>query len=42
MRQIAALFVCADSIYRTLPGVDCWDIERDARNWPGGCPVVAR
>lgn len=40
-RTIAALFVRADSIYKTLPGVDAWDKERDARNWPGGCPVVA-
>ena len=41
MRPVAALFVRADSIYKTLPGVDCWDIERDARTWPGGMPVVA-
>lgn len=38
---VAALFVRADSIYKTMPGVDAWDIERDARKWPGGCPVVA-
>lgn len=38
---VAALFVRADSVYKTLPGVDCWDIDRDARLWPGGCPVVA-
>lgn len=41
MRQVAALFVRADSVYKTMPGVDAWDIERDARAWPGGCPVVA-
>lgn len=41
MIQVAALFVRADSVYKTMPGVDAWDIERDARNWPGGCPVVA-
>lgn len=41
MQTIAALFVRADSIYKTLPGVDCYDINRDARTWPGGCPVVA-
>lgn len=41
MRQVAALFVRGDSIYKTMPGVDCYDIERDARTWPGGCPVVA-
>jgi len=41
LTPVAALFVRADSIYKTLPGVDCWDAERDARKWPGGCPVVA-
>lgn len=41
MIQVAALFTRADSVYRTIPGVDCWDIERDARNFPGGMPVVA-
>lgn len=40
-RQVAALFVRADSVYKSLPGVDCWDVSRDARSWPGGCPVVA-
>lgn len=38
---VAALFVRADSIYKTMPDVDAWDIERDARRWPGGAPVVA-
>lgn len=41
MRQVAALFVRSDSVYKAMPGVDAWDIERDARQWPGGCPVVA-
>jgi hypothetical protein len=41
MREVAALFVRADSIYKTMPGVDAWDEARDARNWPGGVPVVA-
>lgn len=39
--QVAALFVRADSVYKTLPGVDCWDERRDARYWPGGMPCVA-
>jgi hypothetical protein len=39
--QVAALFVRADSVYKQMPGVDAWDIERDARNWPGGMPLVA-
>lgn len=30
----------ADSCYKQMPGVDAWDMERDARNWPGGCPGV--
>lgn len=38
---VAALFVRADSIYKTMDGVDAWDEQRDARAWPGGCPVVA-
>ena len=41
MTPVAALFVRADSCYKQMEGVDCWDIERDARMWPGGCPVVA-
>ena len=38
---VAVLFARQDSIYKTLPDCDVWDIERDARTWPGGCPVVA-
>jgi len=41
MRQVAILFARADSVYKTMPGCDTWDIERDARLWPGGAPVVA-
>ena len=41
MKTVAALFVRADSVYKAMAGVDAWDIERDARAWPGGCPVVA-
>lgn len=39
--KVAVLFARADSHYKALPGCDVWDIERDARNWLGGCPVVA-
>lgn len=39
--SVAVLFARADSIYKSLPGCDVWDIECDARRWPGGCPVVA-
>jgi hypothetical protein len=38
---VAALFVRADSVYKTMPGVDAWDEERDARKWPGGVALVA-
>lgn len=38
---VAVLFARCDSIYKTFPECDVWDIERDARRWPGGAPVVA-
>ena len=38
---VAVLFARADSVYKTITGCDVYDIERDARRWPGGCPVVA-
>jgi len=34
-------FARSDSVYKTIPGCDVWDIERDALLWPGGCPVIA-
>jgi len=37
---ISALYVRRNSVYKTL-GLDCWDIDRDARNWPGGNPLIA-
>jgi len=39
--RVAALFVRSDSIYKSMPGVDAWDIERDARGYAGPWPVVA-
>lgn len=39
--MIAALFCRSGGIYSRLPGVDPWDIHRDARLWPGGSPCVA-
>lgn len=38
---VAVLFARNDSIYKTLAGCDVWDIDRDARAWPGGAPIVA-
>ncbi len=40
MRTVAVLFARPDSIYKTLPGTDVWDMERDARKFPGGMPIV--
>ena len=37
---VAVLFARADSIYKTMPGCDVWDIERDALQWQGGAPIV--
>ena len=41
MRQIAALFVETDGCYFGLPGVDPWDVARDARKYAGTHPAVA-
>lgn len=38
---VAALFVREDSIYLDILCVDAWTATRDAKKWPGGCPVVA-
>jgi len=38
---VAALYVDPRGVYPTLPGVDCWDEKRDARNYVGRDPVVA-
>lgn len=39
--MIAALFVQRGGCYWDLPGVDPWDVERDARLYAGPWPVVA-
>lgn len=39
--MIAALYVETGGCYTGLPGVDAWDIERDARTYRGPWPVVA-
>ena len=38
---VAVLFARADSIYKTLPDCDVYDMERDARTYDGPWPVVA-
>lgn len=37
---VAALFVRKTSHYKSMVGVDCYDIDRDARTFTGGCPGV--
>jgi hypothetical protein len=41
VREVAALFVSRRSIYKHLPGVDCYDRTRNAANFSGGKPVIA-
>lgn len=38
---VAALYVRRDSVYKSIPGVDVWDIDRDAEKYNGPYPVVA-
>jgi hypothetical protein len=38
---VAVLFARADSNYKQLPGVEVFDIERDARTYDGPWPVIA-
>lgn len=38
---VAVLFARADSHYKTLPGVEVYDMARDARTYDGPWPVVA-
>jgi len=38
---VAVLFARADSHYKALPGVEVFDMERDARTYDGPWPVVA-
>jgi len=38
---VAVLFARSDSVYKTLPDVDVYDMERDARTYDGPFPVVA-
>lgn len=38
--NVSVLFAARDSVYKRFPGLDVWDEERDALNWPGGNPAV--
>lgn len=37
----AVLFARRDSVYKSLPGLDVYDIDRDARTYAGSLPVIA-
>lgn len=39
--DVAVLFAREDSVYKRLPGVDVFDLARDARTYHGPLPVVA-
>lgn len=39
--MIAVLFARRDSVYKSMPGLDVYDIDRDARSWAGGHPCIA-
>lgn len=39
--MVAALWVRRDSVYKTMPGVDCYDEDRDAYSYRGPYPVIA-
>jgi hypothetical protein len=39
--SITVLYARADSVYKEIEGCDVYDIDRDARTWRGGGPVVA-
>lgn len=40
-KNVAILCASRNSIYKTIPGCDVYDIDRDARTFPGQVPVVA-
>ena len=39
--KVSVLFTCKDSYYHQMEGVECYDIQRDARTFTGSTPVVA-
>lgn len=41
MTTVAALYIDRRGPYPSMPDVDCWDAERDARNYRGPHPIVA-
>ena len=41
VQPVAVLCCAPDSVYHSLPGVECFNEARDVRSFPGGVPVVA-
>lgn len=41
LNRIAALFVDADSVYKSISECDCYDAERNALTFRGGMAIVA-
>jgi hypothetical protein len=41
LQTVAVLCVSRRSVYKSLPGVEAFDVDRDARTFGGGMPVVA-
>jgi hypothetical protein len=39
--MITVLYCRRDSIYKTIPGLDCWDVDRNARMYQGPNAVIA-
>lgn len=39
--SVAALWVRHDSVYFFIPGVECYDITRNARSYTGPYPIIA-
>ena len=41
MTGVAVLFARRDSVYKSIPGLDVYDADRNAMNFSGACGVVA-
>ncbi len=39
--SVAVLFARVNSVYKSMPGCDVFDVDRDARTYSGSLPVIA-